>query len=253
MTDTCLVLLTNNSYFDKMLYTLSGITQAGYNGDICVVIGDDLQNSEKLKHHLLQTHNIAIKYFPDIIFSNDFLEKFNSMERDEYWRVKKFQYHKLHLFNTFFKQWKYIFYVDSGITVLNSIDPILQIKKQKKLLAHSDAYPEYTRRLEAQFVFNEPLFSKLREKYNLDIDYPQTTIMLYDTDIIENDTYTNLLQLAEDVKISMTNDQGIIALYFTCIHNVWEQIQLEDEHTWFYDYAVRPFKRNKPHILVKCL
>jgi len=41
--------------------------------------------------------------------------------------------------------------------------------------------------------------------------------MLYDTKIIENDTYDILLNLLIEYPISITNDQGIIALYLTNI------------------------------------
>lgn len=249
----CLVLLTNDAFFDKMLYTLQSILRYGYREDVCIVIGNDLLNSEKLKHPLLSSNNIIIKYFPDIIFTDSFNERFNNIERSSHWVQKKFQYHKLHLFNKFFKQWNYIFYVDSGTTAFSSIYPILDSAKPAKFLAHSDAYPQYVWKLDRQFVNVGNDFDKLKKTYNLDIDYPQTTIMLYDTNIIDDNTFTDLLKLAEKYNFSMSNDQGIIALYFTCIKNCWEQIQLENENTWFYDYLLRPNKCNKPHILLKSL
>lgn len=251
MSNTCAVLLTNDSYFNKLLYTLNGVLRFGYTGDICIVIGDDLVGSEKLSHPLLQHNRIHIKHFPDIVFSSDFLAKFSTINRDEHWRKKTFQYHKLHLFNAFFKKWDYIFYLDAGVTVLNSIDPIISLKEPGTLLAHSDAYPDYVWKLKTQFIQDDDSYNNLVSKFDLEVDYPQTTIMLYDTNIINDSTYSDLLSLAEDVKISKTNDQGIIALYFASIKRIWKQIQLGDDATWYYDYAVRPNKQNKPHILLK--
>lgn len=247
----CVTLLTNDAYFDKMLYTLTGICGFGYTGDICIVIGDDLVNSNKLNHPLLSTTNVFIKHFTDIKFSDTFYEKFNTINRDPHWRQKQFQYHKLHLFDTFFKKWNYVLYLDSGISVYGSIQPIIDCKKQNKFLAHSDAYPTYEWTLATQFIQDDELFSVLKQKFNLDINYPQTTIMYYDTNIINENTYTDLLNLTEECKISKTNDQGIIALYFANIKNIWEQIQLGDDTYWYYDYALRPDKRNKPHLLLK--
>lgn len=249
----CTVLLTNNAFFEKMLYTLQGILKNDYKGDICLVIGNDLQNSEKLNHPLLVSNNVYIKYFPDIIFSDDFLNTFNNLNRPPHWKQKIFQYHKFYLFDTFFKQWDFIFYLDSGITVFDSIRPILNTAKCNKFLAHSDAYPDYLWKLNSQFVDNNETFDKLKLKYNLNIDYPQTTIMLYDTNIIKENTVKNLLLLAEEYKISKTNDQGIIALYFTLIEKRWEQIQLGDNSVWYYDYLLRPNKSSKRHILLKAL
>jgi hypothetical protein len=248
----CTVLVTNNDFFDRLIQTLKDILTYEYVGDICVVIGDDLVNSDKLNHPLLKlNNNIIIKYFPDIIFTEEFNKKFNSISRDDLWRRKKFQYHKLNLFNVFFKQWDYIFYMDVGMKVFCSIDPIIKARKPGKFLAHSDAYPDYTYDLSIQFANDDPLFEIISKKYNLHTDFPQTTIMLYDTSIINANTFDDLVNLAEECMISRTNDQGIIALYFTVIKKLWEQIQLENESNWFYDYNLRPNKTNKPHIMLK--
>lgn len=248
---TCVVFVTNNAFFDRLISTLTGILNTGYKGDICVVIGNDLLNSNKLNHPLLQSDRIFIKYFEDINFTEKFNNKFNSLQRSSLWVAKKFQYHKLHLFKSFFKKWGYIFYIDVGVHVLNPITPIINAKKQGKFLAHSDAYPEYNYDLKIQFDKQDELYPYVLEKYNLNTDFPQTTIMLYDTSIIEENTFTELLDLAEECPISVTNDQGIIALYFTNIKPLWEQIQLGDDTFWYYDYHIRPNKTGKPHILVK--
>lgn len=252
-TENCVVLLTDNAYFNKMIYTLTGIVNNGYIDDICIVIGDDLVNSSKLNHQLLAAKNITIKYFPNIQFSDKFLVKFNNLNRDSMWIRKKFQYHKLHLFNTFFKQWKYIFYIDSGCTVYGSIYHILNVKKKNKFLAHSDSYPTYASTLECQFDKTQDDFSKIGQKYNFNVDYPQTTIMLYDTDIISNNTYNELIALSEECNMCITNDQGIIGLYFICVKAQWEPIQLENEQYWLYDYLLRSSKLNKPHIILKAI
>lgn len=250
---SCVVLLTNSSFFDKMIYTLHGLINSGYKDNICVVIGDDLKESEKLKHPLLSQNNITIKHFPDIIFSNEFISRFNTIERASHWRQKIFQYHKFHLFNIYFKQWKYIFYIDSGSTIFSSIQPLLNAAKQNTFLAHSDAYPQYTWKLNGQFVNVGDEYIQLTKEYNLDIDYPQTTIMLYDTSIITESTFKDLVELAERYNFSMSNDQGIVALYFTNIKPLWEQIKLGDENMWYYDYLLRPEKCNKRHIILKSL
>jgi hypothetical protein len=247
----CTVLVTNDAFFDRLIHTLEGMLSYEYIGDICVVIGDDLKDSDKLNHPLLESNNIIIKYFPDIIFSDDFNGKFNTMPREEHWRRKKFQYHKLNLFNTFFKKWNYIFYLDAGMKIYSSVMPIINAYKKGKFLAHSDAYPDYSYNLTTQFIKEDFIFFDLNKKYNFYIDFPQTTIMLYDTSIIDNNTFSDLVGLAEECKISKTNDQGIIALYFTNIKPIWEQIQLEDENTWYYDYLLRSNKTNKPHIMLK--
>jgi hypothetical protein len=63
--------------------------------------------------------------------------------------------------------------------------------------------------------------------------------MLYDTKIIEENTYNELLNLLLEYPISITNDQGLIALYFTNIKPFFKQIKTNNETTYFYDYLRR--------------
>jgi hypothetical protein len=118
---------------------------------------------------------------------------------------------------------------------------------ENTLLAHSDAYPTYEWKLHVQFDKTNDYFTKLDTTYNLNIDYCQTTIMLYDTKIIKENTYDDLLNLLLEYPISITNDQGIIALYFTN-KNLFKQIKTHNENTQFYDYLPR---NNKPYIMLK--
>ena len=251
--DICVVFVCNKAYFSKFVDTCSQLVSAGkYNGNICLVIGDDLQNDELLNSDIIKNNNIMIKYFPNISFSNEFLEINNKVNGDGRNKTKCFQWHKLHLFDVFFKQWNYIFYLDCGINIFSDISHILNEITEDTLLAHSDAYPTYQWKLHTQFDKNiTEYFRKLNNTYNLDIDYFQTTIMLFDAKIIEDDTYDNLLKLANDYPISLTNEQGIIALYFTNIKPLFKQIKTHNEFTYFYDYLSRDY--NNKYIMLKLL
>jgi hypothetical protein len=251
MKKTCVVFLCDNAYFYKFINTCYQLLTVGnYKGEICLVIGDDLNNEQLYNHEFIVNNNIKVKYFPNIQFTDNFIEIQKKLERPAHWFNKLFQYHKLHLFDTYFKQWDYIFYLDCGITIFNDVTPMLNLFKENKLVGHSDAYPTYEWRLHNQFDKNqEEYYSKLNSKFNLEIDYLQTTIMLYDTSIIEEDTYNNLLNLMIEFPISITNDQGIIALYFTNIKPLFEQIKTHDDSGHFYDYLSR--NRDNKYIMLK--
>jgi hypothetical protein len=249
--DVCVVFLCDRAYFNKFIYTCNQlITNGKYKGNICLVVGDDLQNDELLNCDIIKNNNITIKHFPNIYFSNDLIDIQKKMDRPLHWFKKKFQFHKLHLFNTFFKQWDYIFYLDCGINIFSDISPIINEITENTLLAHSDAYPTYEWKLHNQFDKNNTkYFTKLNNSYNLNNDYFQTTIMLYDTKIITDDTYNNLLNLSIEYPISITNDQGIIALYFTQIQPLFKQIKTHNEFIYFYDYLSR--NNNNKYIMLK--
>jgi hypothetical protein len=251
--DVCVVFVCNKAYFNKFIYTCNQlITNGKYNGNICLVVGDDLNNDELLNCDIIKNNNITIQYFPNISFSNDSLEINNKIITDGRNISKKFQWHKLHLFNTFFKQWNYILYLDCGINIFSDISPMINESTENTLLAHSDAYPTYKWKLHNQFDKTKiEYFTKLNSKYNLNIDYFQTTIMLYDTSIIKNDTYNDLLNLTYEYPISRTNEQGIIALYFTNIQPLFRQLKIHNGHIFFYDYLSR--NKNNKYIMLKSI
>jgi hypothetical protein len=223
------------------------MTAGNYRGAVCLVIGNDLVNHPVLE--LIQNRNIIIKHFPDLVLPANVINALRQIVRPPHWFNKLFQYHKLHLFNTYFKQWEYIFYIDCGITIFSDIAPMLHVCKKGKLLAHSDAYPTYERKLGCQFANEHALYRQLHQAYNLNIDYFQSTIMLYDTAIIQENTFNDLYKLMCDFPISITNDQGILALYFTNTVPCFEQIPVRNEETHFYDYLSRG--HGLPYIMLK--
>lgn len=249
-TSLCVVFVVDRAYYSKFVDTCSQLRTVGnYKGDICLIIGDDLNNTEFLQSSFIKQYNIIVKYYPNLQFSQEFIENQKTLDREYKWFQKLFQYHKLNLFKTYFKKWDYIFYLDCGITIYSDVSPMISLAKKNTLLAHSDDYPKYERKLWYQFDKNKKEYEKLMNSYKMDIDYPQTTIMLFDTSIIEDDTFDNLFKLTNEYPISITNDQGIIALYYTCIKPVFKPIPLHNENTFFYDYFLREY--GNPYIMVK--
>lgn len=220
-----------------------------YTGDICLVIGDDLKDQPILQDPILGYIGVTIQYFPNFFFPEEVDNRMASLDRPPHWYPKKFQYHKFHLFNPFFKRWRKLFYMDCGITVFRPIQPLLDCWKENAVLAHSDAYPTYEWKLHTQFVPLSPYIEELNQTYDLTVDYPQTTILLYDTNIIEETTEQELYNLMLRFPNSITNDQGIIALYFTNVRKLWNQIPTGNESLNFYDYMDR--HNGKPYIMLK--
>jgi hypothetical protein len=244
------VFVSNKKYIEKFYETCSQLLTVGkYTGDICLIIGDDLNNDDFKKSEFVTKNNIIIKHFPDIQFTSEFLELQKQLNRPSFWVEKLFQYHKFYLFSEYFKKWDYIFYMDCGLTIFNDINPMLNVRRKNKLLAHSDNYPKYSLFLDCQFDTFKDQFQNLRETYCLNVNYPQTTIMLFDTNLIEENMPSKLLDLTYKYPISITNDQGIIALYFTCINPCFKQIPLKNNDTYFYDYFLRDY--GEPYIMVK--
>jgi hypothetical protein len=86
---------------------------------------------------------------------------------------------------------------------------------------------------------------------NLNRDYFQSTLMLYDPKIILEDTLEKLIELSKVYFNSRTNDQAILNLYFLCIRNIWEQITINDNETFYYDYTERYYLDKSQYIMLK--
>ena len=245
MDSFCVAFVCNFRYLDKFFETCKTLIDVGeYDGPIVLIVGNDINVDALNKHPFLKKNKqIMVKYFPDVTFSKEVSAKIDNTNRQcGKFGYKLFQYHKYHLFTPFFKQWRYVFYIDCGAKIYNNIAPILQTVEPNTLLAHSDAYPTYQWKLRCQFL-------EIDTEFDLNIDYFQSTIMLFDTSIIEDNTFQQLYELAEKYPVSTTNDQGILNLYFNCIQKKWKQIRLEDETTYYYDFCVR--NSDKPYIMTK--
>tara|TARA_B100000424_G_scaffold130261_1_gene98714 strand:- start:1054 stop:1818 length:765 start_codon:yes stop_codon:yes gene_type:complete len=247
----CVVFVCNKKYLPKFTDTINMLKTAGkYKGDITLIIGADLKDQ---KTDLETKYNIEVVYFPEFTFDEDFMNSFYSLTRPGIWKNKIFQYHKFHLFNSYFKKWDYILYLDCGIKILRPIQPLLDLQKANILLARNDPWGPFINKwsLGTQFDETHPKFNELNSKYNLfNIkNYFNTSCMLFDTNIIQENTCKNLYDLSIKYPLAITNDQAIVALYFICIDEKWEELSVEDDEQYFYDY--KPRNRKKPYIMHK--
>jgi len=261
----CIVFLCNAAYYSSFRHTYQALLTTGcYRGDVVLVVGDDLYDkntgSLKMQDTFLTENSVRIKYFPDYKFDANFLEQQKNLGRDGYWFDKRFQYHKFHLFDTYFKAWDYIFYMDCGVHIYSDISPILNERCKNSLLANRDGLdfetaawcipetPGEGLKIGDQFVKTNPIYESFKTTYDTKAPYFQTTIMLYDTNIITESTVKDLHDLLFSYPICITNDQGFIALYFTQLQPCWQQLRRRNETTYFYDY-VRCVDHN--YIMVK--
>lgn len=246
MDSYCVAFVCNFRYLNKFFDTCKTLIDVGeYTGPIVLIVGNDI-NADALNNHpfIKVNKQIMVKQCNDIVFNKDVSAKMDQTNTQcGKFGYKLFQYHKYYLFTPFFKQWRYVFYIDCGAKIYNNIAPILKTATPDKLLAHSDSYPTYQWKLSYQFINTDGM------DWNLETDYFQTTIMLFDTSIIEDDTFQQLYELTEKYPVSKTNDQGILNLYYHCIQKKWKQIDLGDESTYYYDFNIR--QSDKPYIMTK--
>lgn len=222
--DTAIVFVCNLAYknqFERSIETLR--TTGKYTGDVVLIVGDDMRD---------YTHqNVIVLWCHEIDFGDDFRRINSGINADGRHIHKKFQWHKLHVFNTFFKRYNGILYIDCGMKIVDDVAPLLGLISDKvSFIARSDAYNDYIWTLKDQFDQQHPLFTRLQQEYELDIDYPQTGVMMFNTKLITPSLFSELCTLAIRYPISRTNEQGIIALYFTS-RNLWTHLPIHNNET----------------------
>jgi hypothetical protein len=240
--------MCNEAYLEKAKSTIKQIRKVGkYKGDIVLIIGDDLKDKN------LVIEGVIVKYFPNIE-KGHVLELLKDKPISDGREISKvFQWHKIHVFDTYFKQWEKCIYIDAGMHIFKPVGKIVNLKCDNKLLAHSDAYATYEWKLKDQFdnKYFPELYSELYHKYDLERDYFQSGVLIYDTNIIDANTKNELISLSDIYINTKSNEQGIMNIYFNCIKNIWEPIQTNDAKTHYYDCLERFDLKHYNYIMLK--
>lgn len=248
MSNNCIILMCDKPYLDKAKNTINQLRETGkYQDDIVLLIGDDLKDDDIL------IDDVIIKYFPNIDRTS-VVEILKTKHISDGREINKlFQWHKIHIFDMYFKQWKKCLYIDAGMHIFNPIDRLISLDCTDKLIAHSDSYPTFEWKLKIQFDSKEfpELYEELYSTYDLEIDYFQSGILLYDTNIIEENTKNFLLELSNKYINSRTNEQGIMNIYFNCIKKIWSPIIIKDNEIYYYDYWERNNLKCTDYIMLK--
>mgnify|MGYP001026533975 FL=1 len=93
----CIVLVCNKKYLSQFEYTYNLLRANGkYNGDIVLIVGDDLKD--------LKYEGVIVKYFKNISFPENVIQQMNDVNIDGRNLTKRFQWHKLHIFQSYFNR-----------------------------------------------------------------------------------------------------------------------------------------------------
>tara|TARA_B100001250_G_scaffold169750_1_gene146196 strand:- start:29720 stop:30502 length:783 start_codon:yes stop_codon:yes gene_type:complete len=192
-------------------------------------------------------NKVKVLRFPKIKFSSKANSRLSDLETNKEPNrhlTKNFQWHKLNLFDEKIKLWRYVFYLDINMHIHHDINKILAHLPNNQLFARSDGYPDYKRTLETQFDKTTNEFQELKKEYNLTIEnYFQTGLLYFDTEIIKSQTKKDLINLVEKYPITLTNEQGIMNLYFIFHNDFYEELlEKVDDYISYYYWMVNAKK-----------
>jgi len=256
--ELCVVFICNKYYFGRFLETFQKLVTVGqYQGPIVCIIGNDLRHDKCLRNPIVQKYkNVEFLYRPDIQFSQHFQQYQWNLSRPPHWREKMFQYNKFHIFDTYFKKFKYVCYFDCGLTIDFAIAPILEKRHVDCFLANRDGIdnnvgPNVGLQIHNEFIRDSIYWPQMVAEFGEKLNRTafQTTVLLFDTTHIHDDTKHILIQLAEQWPNAYTNDQAIICLFFALLHPIWRQLRRSNDTHYLYDYI--RCDTSKPYIMYK--
>jgi lipopolysaccharide biosynthesis glycosyltransferase len=255
-----MVFLSNGPFIKKAFDTIYLARTTGeWKDDIVLLLSADLYNDDGVKQQC-KLLDVIMREVPNRNFDSVLNVWKKHPEHPEYEYVinRGFMYNKFLVFDTFFKQWDYVFYLDSGAKIQG---PLERMKKactpDKCIYAHSDSYPTYLWKLKRQFSLelfdNETNKQRFYESYYpyFEHDYFQGTIFIYDTSIIDENTVNRLFWLSEMYPIAIRMDQGILNLHFHCERCLWKQIPLKDDIGFLYDFFERERGSRSKYLILK--
>jgi hypothetical protein len=251
-----LALVCNLTHVAKAIETIIHAREQGrWVDDIVLVVPQDVQDKAQIRDIGMKL-GVEFLVLPEYNMNSlmEFWDKHKEHSNYNYVKERNFQYFKFFLMHTFFKRWTNVLYLDSGIKIHGLLERLTRKCIERNVLyAHSDSYPTYEWKLKDQFCLelDEQLAQKINRQYDLNCNYFQSTIMIYDTSIIQEDTVAKLFYLKEQFPFSLRNDQGIFNLYFLCERALWRQLPLVDEGGYLYDYHNRKDIAKEKYLMLK--
>lgn len=214
----CVVTYTDAGYLDRAKRTIEDIRVKGqFFGDL-IVMTDGLF---KIDPRYILRMNITVKEYPDVdvteLFSKIKEHPFTDSDGRELLKPK--QWNKLYVFDTYFKQWDFVLFVDAGLRIFDKIDFFYPQFREGAIVAMDDGHPTFTKKFNSQIqLTNLPVVDKLKKIYNIDSSYFLNCIFLFDTKLITGTTLPELINLMNEYPICKTNEMAIMNIYF---HKSW--------------------------------
>jgi len=251
-----LVFVANEDYLSKAFQTVYEVRTTGQWTDDIILLTTAAIVAKPENTVLCTSLNANFRILPDQDFSKtlDFLNSKQQHENSHYVKHRMFQFMKFYVMDPWFKKWDVVFYMDAGVKVQGDLNRMkAACNPCYSLLAHSDSYPEYEKTLETQFEFSidSDISERLLMTYNLKCDYFQSTILIFDTTIIEEGTVDRLFELMNLYPIMTRNDQSILNLHFICERGLWKPLEKADSIGFLYDFHERPGYTRSDYLLMK--
>lgn len=252
-----LTLVASQTYLDKAFGTIRQARSVGkWTDDVVLIIPNDVTLSDE-NRRIVDLLRVMIRVVRPKNLSRiiGFWERHSTHPQYDYLTKRPGLYLKYNVFDTYFKQWDTVAYLDAGAVVLGDFGRIkTSCEPRGWLYAHCDGYPTYEWKLGCQFafdVFDPREAHMMKRKYAMGCDYFQSTLMIFSSSILEPGLPDKLFALHERYPISTTGDQAILNLYFLLERGLWRPLPVRDDRGFLYDFHERDGCTANDYVVLK--
>lgn len=227
METTVFVTLCDQQYITKAKRTIKDLRGRGqWNGDIVwLTVGFDA-DAEFLDQHCVLGRRVE-HINTDSLVCQLKAHPIKPMADNRHFG-KLTQWDKLQVFTEYFKQWNRVVFLDAGLRVLDSVQPLLDLDYKGKLLAPDDSDPyDNGNRLKCQLDRDaniQATVALIVEFPELDLEshYFLNCIFVFDTALIIDGLYAEFERLMNTLPIMLCNEMSLMNLMFITRQKVWQ-------------------------------
>lgn len=224
--DTVFVLVTDANYYNRCKRTILDLRSRGqWQGEIvCITVGFTMNINFK------QFYNVTEVKFPEID-KRGYLQKVGKgfPEGDGRELTKLTQWEKLHVFDTYFTQWKRVIFLDAGLRVLDTVSYLLALDYTGRFLCPGEYYT--TEQIEKNTFGNQlskrdlTVLKDLTDAYGeyiLQERYFLNCLWIYDTSILQTIRKEELIEVMNKYPLFRTNEMGVMNLLIAMKYKLWQ-------------------------------
>lgn len=240
---TVFVTLTDRGYFERARRTLRELRVNGeWTGDV-VLIAVDFQPDPIEGVQILETSHIPTEALVQSLRAHPI----RPMSDNRHFG-KLYQWDKLQVFKPFFRKWERVVFLDAGLRVFHSVQPLLDLEWRGKFLSpdDSDPYDNGVRfRIQLDLDANPEVTAALLSEYSgdiLDKHYFLNCIFLFDTALLERVSFEELEDTMNRYPICMCNEMGILNLIFAFKLQAWVPFPQKVEDKYLFGWSENNYR-----------
>lgn len=244
---TVFVTLSDEKYSTKAFQTIRELRGRGrWTGEIVYITVDFVPSAEWLKELNVTIHpvtHIDTRHLVEQLTANPI-----GPSDDGRHLGKLVQWDKLYTFSDFFRQWNRVVFLDAGLRIFDSVEPLLALPWKGCLMAPDDSDPyDNGNRFQCQLHLdkNPPVAEALLAEFGKEIltqKYFLNCIFMYDTALLDHCGMKDLVAAMNAYPICHCNEMTIMNLLFTFKLGVWKPFPQRVGYQYLFGWCEQNYK-----------